>query len=145
MLELELGRLRTKIERGEREAKEREVMAGHKKEENLKRKEGKGAWYLKKSPFFTSFQLRTILTIRRPEGITAQSSVRASQRTRWSEGCQEGYREEEEEDRKQGEKVSTFREGSRWTRGSCWWRVRWCRGGTQEASRRLICILTSVL
>ena len=52
MLELELGRLRTKIERGEREAKEREVMAGHKKEENLKRKDGKGAWYLKKSPFF---------------------------------------------------------------------------------------------
>jgi ribosomal RNA-processing protein 36 len=52
MLELELGKLRTKIERGEREAKEREVMAGHKKEENAKRKEGKGAWYLKKSPLF---------------------------------------------------------------------------------------------
>jgi len=51
MLEMELGRLRTKIERGEREAKEREVLAGHKKEENAKRKEGKGAWYLKKSEF----------------------------------------------------------------------------------------------
>lgn len=51
MLELELGRLRTKIERGEREAKEREALAGFKKEENAKRKEGKGAWYLKKSTF----------------------------------------------------------------------------------------------
>lgn len=57
MLELQLGRLRTKIERGEREAKEREVLARVKKEENQKRDQGKGAWYMKKSrslfpPFF---------------------------------------------------------------------------------------------
>jgi hypothetical protein len=52
MLELQLGKLRTKIERGEREAKEREVLAGAKREENSKRKEGKGAWYMKKSTFF---------------------------------------------------------------------------------------------
>jgi ribosomal RNA-processing protein 36 len=51
MLELQLGKLRTKIERGEREAKEREVLAGAKREENSKRKEGKGAWYMKKSMF----------------------------------------------------------------------------------------------
>ena len=49
MLEMQLGKLRTKIERGEREAKEREVLAGAKREENNKRKEGKGAWYMKKS------------------------------------------------------------------------------------------------
>lgn len=49
MLERQLGKLRTKIERGEREAKEREVLAGAKREENSKRKEGKGAWYMKKS------------------------------------------------------------------------------------------------
>ena len=49
MLEMQLGKLRTKIERGEREAKEREVLAGAKREENTKRKEGKGAWYMKKS------------------------------------------------------------------------------------------------
>jgi len=51
MLEMQLGKLRTKIERGEREAKEREVLAGAKREENSKRKEGKGAWYMKKSTF----------------------------------------------------------------------------------------------
>lgn len=49
MLELELGKLRTKIERGEREAKERETLSKVKKVENEKRKEGKGAWYMKKS------------------------------------------------------------------------------------------------
>jgi len=147
MLELELGKLRTKIERGEREAKEREVMAGHKKEENLKRKEGKGAWYLKKSSLFTSSRMRTILTIRRPERVTAQSSIRASQRTGWSEGCQKSDREEEEEDCKQGEEVEAFCKGSRGTGSSCWWRrgrIWWWRGGTQKASRRLICLHTSV-
>lgn len=54
MLEMELGRLRTKIERGEREAKERDVLARAKKEENEKRKEGKGAWYMKRSESFHS-------------------------------------------------------------------------------------------
>jgi hypothetical protein len=147
MLELELGKLRTKIERGEREAKEREVMAGHKKEENAKRKEGKGAWYLKKSPLFTSSQMRAILTIRRPEGVTAQSSIRASQRTRWSEGCQESDREEEEEDCEQGEEVSTFCERARGAGSSCWWKWRWWWWGrrVQETSCCLICTLTSVL
>lgn len=49
MLELQLGRLRTRIERGEREAKERDVLSKVKKEENEKRGQGKGAWYMKKS------------------------------------------------------------------------------------------------
>jgi ribosomal RNA-processing protein 36 len=67
LLELQLGRLRTKIERGEREAKEREVLAGAKKEENAKRKDGKGAWYMKKSksgllPLFLLFAIIRILT-----------------------------------------------------------------------------------
>lgn len=57
MLELQLGRLRTKIERGEREAKEREVLARVKKEENEKRTQGKGAWYMKKSGFRSSLKM----------------------------------------------------------------------------------------
>jgi ribosomal RNA-processing protein 36 len=47
-LELDLGRLRTKMDRGKVETREREVLAQVKKAEREKRDEGKGAWYMKK-------------------------------------------------------------------------------------------------
>ena len=47
-LEGELGRLRTKFERTERETRERDVLATMKKEEREKRKQGKGEWFMKK-------------------------------------------------------------------------------------------------
>jgi len=84
MLEMELGRLRTKIERGEREAKEREVLAGHKKEENAKRKEGKGAWYLKKSEFHQPFlvAILTLQTTRRNYSSKHDSNISTSREDR---------------------------------------------------------------
>jgi ribosomal RNA-processing protein 36 len=50
-LEIELGRLRTKVERREREERERVVLAGAKKEEREKREAGKGAYYMKECEF----------------------------------------------------------------------------------------------
>ncbi len=47
-LEGELGRLRTRLERTEREARDREVLSGVKREEREKQKQGKGAWFMKK-------------------------------------------------------------------------------------------------
>ncbi|WWC65813.1 uncharacterized protein I303_108435 [Kwoniella dejecticola CBS 10117] len=48
-IELQLGRLRTKLVKHENEERERNVLSKVKKEERAKRAEGKGAWYLKKS------------------------------------------------------------------------------------------------
>lgn len=50
-LEQDLGRMRTRLERTEREMREREVLAVAKKTENEKRKQGKGAWYMKNGWF----------------------------------------------------------------------------------------------
>lgn len=47
-LELELARVRTKVERTERETRNREVLSSAKREEREKREQGKGAWYMKK-------------------------------------------------------------------------------------------------
>ncbi|ORY34770.1 hypothetical protein BCR39DRAFT_514618 [Naematelia encephala] len=48
-LENELARMRTRVERTEREARERDVLSAAKKAEAQKRKDGKGEWYMKKS------------------------------------------------------------------------------------------------
>ncbi|EIW71549.1 hypothetical protein TREMEDRAFT_27647 [Tremella mesenterica DSM 1558] len=48
-IERDLGQLRTKMDRTQREARERQVLAEVKREEREKREKGKGAWYLKKS------------------------------------------------------------------------------------------------
>ncbi|TXT12841.1 hypothetical protein VHUM_01242 [Vanrija humicola] len=48
-LELELARVRTKVERTERENRNREVLSAAKRAEREKREQGKGAWYMKKS------------------------------------------------------------------------------------------------
>ncbi|KAL1406459.1 rRNA biogenesis protein rrp36 [Vanrija albida] len=48
-LELELARVRTKVERTERETRNREVLSAAKREEREKREQGKGAWFMKKS------------------------------------------------------------------------------------------------
>ncbi|OCF35205.1 rRNA biogenesis protein RRP36 [Kwoniella heveanensis BCC8398] len=47
-IELQLGKVRTKLVRSERETAERDVLAKAKKEEREKRASGKGAWYMKK-------------------------------------------------------------------------------------------------
>ena len=47
-LERQLAQTRTRLERTQREAREREVLANAKKAEREKRKEGKGAWHMKK-------------------------------------------------------------------------------------------------
>ena len=47
-LERQLAQTRTRLERTQREARERDVLAKAKKEEREKRKEGKGAWHMKK-------------------------------------------------------------------------------------------------
>ena len=47
-LEKDLGRLRTRLERSEREASDREVLSTFKRQEREKQQQGKGAWYLKK-------------------------------------------------------------------------------------------------
>jgi ribosomal RNA-processing protein 36 len=47
-LEADLGKLRTRLERARREARERDVLAKAKKEEREKRQHGKGAWFMKK-------------------------------------------------------------------------------------------------
>jgi len=50
-LEIELGRLRTKLERTEREARDRAALSGVKRQEREKQKHGKGAWFMKKGQF----------------------------------------------------------------------------------------------
>ena len=50
-LEQDLGRVRTRLERTEREARERQVLAVFKREEREKQSRGKGAWYMKKGQF----------------------------------------------------------------------------------------------
>ncbi|ODN98101.1 hypothetical protein I350_07743 [Cryptococcus amylolentus CBS 6273] len=47
-LEEEMGRVRTRLARGEKEELERETLAKAKREEREKRESGKGAWYMKK-------------------------------------------------------------------------------------------------
>ncbi|WVF68488.1 hypothetical protein IAT40_003255 [Kwoniella sp. CBS 6097] len=47
-IELQLGKVRTRLVRSERETAERDVLAKAKKEEREKRASGKGAWYMKK-------------------------------------------------------------------------------------------------
>ncbi|OXC67406.1 rRNA biogenesis protein RRP36 [Cryptococcus neoformans] len=47
-LEVQMGQVRTKLVRTEKESMEREILAKAKKEEREKRTQGKGAWYMKK-------------------------------------------------------------------------------------------------
>ncbi|WVR08082.1 hypothetical protein IAU60_005128 [Kwoniella sp. DSM 27419] len=47
-IELQLGRVRTRLVRDQRDTAEREVLAKVKKEEREKRAQGKGAWFMKK-------------------------------------------------------------------------------------------------
>ncbi|OXG14481.1 rRNA biogenesis protein RRP36 [Cryptococcus neoformans Tu401-1] len=47
-LEVQMGQVRTKLVRTEKESTEREILAKAKKEEREKRTQGKGAWYMKK-------------------------------------------------------------------------------------------------
>ncbi|KAK4688673.1 ribosomal RNA-processing protein 36, partial [Tremellales sp. Uapishka_1] len=70
-LEADLGKLRTRLERTERDRREREVLAKAKKEEWDKRKEGKGGWYMKKS------EQRDLLLKSRFESLEAQGGKSA--------------------------------------------------------------------
>ncbi|WVW86961.1 hypothetical protein I302_109017 [Kwoniella bestiolae CBS 10118] len=48
-IELQLGRVRTRLVKSDNEERERNVLAKMKREEREKREQGKGAWYMKKS------------------------------------------------------------------------------------------------
>lgn len=70
-IERELARVRSRLDRARREQREREVMAKVRAEENEKRKEGKGAWYLKKA------EKRDLLLKARFEALEASGGKRA--------------------------------------------------------------------
>ena len=67
-LEGELGRLRTRLERTERESRDREVLAGVKRQEREKQKQGKGAWFMKKGASNLTRCSRKVSTDRTYEG-----------------------------------------------------------------------------
>lgn len=79
-IERDVARLRTKLDRQKIAQREREALAGVNKEERERRKEGKGAWYMKKGAFMfycSNIQVRTAvkpcawcrLGIRKPDRI----------------------------------------------------------------------------
>jgi ribosomal RNA-processing protein 36 len=70
-VERELVRTRTRLDRARTEMREREVMAKVRAEENARRKEGKGAWYLKKS------EKRDLLLQARFEALEKEGGQRA--------------------------------------------------------------------
>lgn len=72
-LELELGRMRSRIDRAKGEKREREVLAQVKKQERDKRSEGKGAWYMKKGQSESGFLLSRIPNLLHRDGNALMS------------------------------------------------------------------------
>ncbi|BEI84963.1 hypothetical protein CcaverHIS002_0503640 [Cutaneotrichosporon cavernicola] len=70
-IERELAQVRTRLDRARTEQREREVLAKLRGEENARRKEGKGAWYLKKS------EKKDLLLQARFEAIEKKGGARA--------------------------------------------------------------------
>ncbi|CAK9781603.1 DUF947-domain-containing protein [Cutaneotrichosporon oleaginosum] len=70
-VERELARVRTRLDRARTEQREREVLARVRGEENARRKDGKGAWYLKKS------EKRDLLLQARFEALEKEGGKRA--------------------------------------------------------------------
>lgn len=70
-LEQQLGKVRTRLDRTKREAREREVLSKVKKEEKEKRAAGKGAWYMKKG------EKRDLLLKSRFDALEAQGGKTA--------------------------------------------------------------------
>ncbi|GMK55342.1 hypothetical protein CspeluHIS016_0203980 [Cutaneotrichosporon spelunceum] len=70
-VERELAQVRTRLDRARTEQREREVLAKVRGEENARRKEGKGAWYLKKS------EKRDLLLEARFEALEKEGGARA--------------------------------------------------------------------
>lgn len=104
-LERRLVQMKTKIDRSQREQRDRETLSAAKKEEREKRKSGKGAWHMKKGEFTLLGQL--LLTSRRPTRLAAQVSVRSSRSVWREDGGEKGFGQEAEEGRVQGEEEST--------------------------------------
>jgi hypothetical protein len=102
MLEDQLGRLRTKLERTERETKEREVLAKVKREEREKREQGKGEWYMKKGGCVLD-----VADLRRETRPPYQGQVRGPGEAGWEDGCEEGDRKETQKDCSQGKEESS--------------------------------------
>ena len=101
-LEKLVAQTRSRIERSERENREREVLSRAKKDEREKRKDGKGAWYMKKGE-----DVVFCTNPRRAARSVAQIQIRGFGRQRRETGREEGYGQEEEEDRRQGKEVAT--------------------------------------
>ncbi|WWC95793.1 hypothetical protein V866_002659 [Kwoniella sp. B9012] len=70
-IELDLGRVRTRLVKSQNEERERNVLAKMKKEEREKREQGKGAWYMKKS------EKRDLLLKSKFESLEAQGGKSA--------------------------------------------------------------------
>lgn len=102
-LERLVAQTRTRLERTERESRERHVLSLAKKEEREKRASGKGAWYMKKSEY--TFPLSLIS--RCPTRPLAQIQIRRVGGARRKDGGQAGDGQEEKEDCRQGEEVQT--------------------------------------
>jgi hypothetical protein len=122
-LELDLGRLRTKMDRSKAEAREREVLAQVKKEERDKRGEGKGAWYMKKG----QCRLGKRLMVRREEGPIAQGEVRGAGAGGWEACGQEGGRQKEEEGRRERKEEQAGGRGRRGREEAARGVMRWLK------------------
>ncbi|OCF73236.1 hypothetical protein I204_06467 [Kwoniella mangroviensis CBS 8886] len=70
-IELDLGRVRTRLVKSQNEERERNVLARMKKEEREKREQGKGAWFMKKS------EKRDLLLKSKFESLEAQGGKSA--------------------------------------------------------------------
>lgn len=126
-IEGELARVRSRVERTEREEREREALRRVKKAEREKRAEGKGEWHLKRGksghsslvsrPLIQSFRSRQEAAPPRSQVLGARGKGRTASR-------QEGNREEAEKGCAEGEAESAVCKGDGW--GGGWiWRWRW--------------------
>lgn len=112
--EVQMGQVRTKLVRTEKESMEREILAKAKKEEREKRTQGKGAWYMKKGE---SPECRCIFKLTGNQQARKKTcfSKRVSRhsRNKGEDSGQKACGEEEEEACEQGEKESALCERSR--------------------------------
>jgi hypothetical protein len=105
-IERQLAQTRTRLERTQREAREREVLAKAKKDEREKRKEGKGAWHMKKGLFSLPLVMElTEVDDRCPKRPLVAIQIRFSRVDRRKDRCQTSYGEEASQDVIQGEEV----------------------------------------
>ena len=100
-IEKALAQTRSRIDRHEREARERNTLAAAKKEERVKQQGGKKAWHMKKSEYSlgsVDWSAGSLIS-RRTTRSLVEIQIRRARGGRWQDGCQKGHRQEEEEGR----------------------------------------------